>query len=152
MASQLPLWYGRPRGTMANLAVVDGIDFDSAGEYPRTREREPSVLSSILNDGIASFVGFVAPLATFGIFATATNAPERVLFVLLAAIWAFVCISAAYLVHTEEGGAPSWAHAFMAVLPIWGRVAAVALIIAAIVTILFMRIVAAMLEAAARSA
>jgi apolipoprotein N-acyltransferase len=121
MNAELPLWFGRERGT--DLSAL--IDLEDG---------EPAEGRGLLDDVTAGLLGLVIPLAVIALAIAAGHLPlaASIGLALAGAAWLAAGGSAAWLV-SFSGEAPPWAQAMAAVLVGLGKVIGWALIVASIV-------------------
>jgi hypothetical protein len=132
MASELPLWYGRPRGT--DLSDLVGW-VDEAAESPAGGR-----------DVAAGVLGFLIPLAIVMCTMAAGQLPIAAMALLgLAGVaWLGAGLAAAWLLAFSEEEAPPWAETFVAVLVGLGHIIIVAAAIASVVAVLLFLIMLVM--------
>jgi len=121
MAAELPLWFGRERGT--DLSALIELEDD-----------EPEGHGGLLDDVTAGLLGLVVPLAIIALVIAAGKLPIEAMAVLAraGAAWLAAGVSAAWLVSFADE-APPWAQAMAAVLVTLGKVIGWALIVASVV-------------------
>ena len=135
MASNLPLWYGRERGT----SLVSLVDFDEAPEADGgLLDKMGNWLFGWINDPIAGVVGFFWPLLVLlmAVAAAAHSSPALAAALALAALcWAVIVGTAAWRIAADGEEAPAWATGLIAILVTFGRTLIVVWIITTIVMV-----------------
>ena len=121
MSTELPIWFGRERGT--DLSAL--IDLEDG---------EPAEGRGLLDDVTAGLLGLVVPLAIIALVIAAGQLPIEAMVALAVAgaAWLGGGVAAAWLVSFSDE-APPWARAMAAVLVALGKVIGWALIVASIV-------------------
>lgn len=136
MASNLPLWYGRERGTsLASLVTFDEEPDDRGGFLERLGDRLFGNLADLPCGVVGFFVPFLA-LATATGAASAASAGLAAALALALLAWTSGCAAAAWRAWREGDSAPAWARGIVAVLVAFGRVVIVIAIVASIVAVL----------------
>ncbi len=136
MAANLPLWYGRERGT----SLVSLVDFDEGTEVEvGFLDRMSDRLFGWINDFHAGVVGFFVPFLTLIIAtsAAAATSPALAAALALAALaWAAGAGYAAWRVSADGEEAPSWATGILKALITFGRILIVSWIIGTVVAVI----------------
>lgn len=123
MSAELPLWFGRERGTDLSALV-------------ELEEDEPEGPGGLLDDVTAGLLGLLAPLAVIALAIGAGHLPLELSIglALAGAAWLAGSAAAAWLVAFSDEP-PPWARATTAVLVALGKVIGWALIVGSIVLI-----------------
>jgi hypothetical protein len=130
VSAELPLWFGRERGT--DLSGLVELEDD-----------EPEGHGGLLDDVTAGLLGLVVPLAVVALVIAAGHLPlaASAALALAGAAWLASGVAAAWLVSSSDE-APPWARAMAEVLVALGKVIGWAIVVA---SILFLVVVVAML-------
>ena len=126
MSAQLPLWFGRERGT----DLYEVIDWDAQDAV----EEEGSSLFGGVGAGL---LGLLVPLAVIALVIAAGQLPIAAMVVLAmaGAAWLTTGLAAAWLVAFSDE-APPWAQATTAVLVALGTIIGWAFVVASVVLLL----------------
>lgn len=127
MSVDLPLWFGRERGT--DLSALADWDEDVDGET-----------GGWFDEFAAGLLGLLAPVALIALLIGSAQLPLAAMvgLVLLGGAWLASGVLAAWLVHSSEDEAPLWASVFVHVIVILGKIIAFASIIIAALVLLAM--------------
>lgn len=114
MASELPLWFGRERGT--DLAAL--VEWDDPVEE--------SDGGGFIDDFAAGLLGLLAPGALLALIVGTASLPVAGIAALVAVaiLWLGGGIASAITVGMSEDDAPFWAAAFTRVLIVTGKIIA----------------------------
>ena len=114
MATELPLWFGRERGTDLT-ALVEWDDPVEEGDG-----------GGIIDDFAAGLLGLLAPVAFLALIVGTASLPIMATAALVgvAILWLGGGIASAVIVGMNEDGAPCWAAAFARVLIVTGKIIA----------------------------
>lgn len=123
MTTQLPLWYGRERGT--DVATLVDFDVSDAAEDAGGR------------DLMAGILGLLVPVAIVALVMACGQLPIGAMVILgmAGAAWLTTGLAAAWLVAFSEEETPPWAEAFVTILVALGTITAIALAIASVVAV-----------------
>jgi hypothetical protein len=132
VSAELPLWFGRERGT--DLSALVELEDD-----------EPEGPGGLLNDVTAGLLGLIVPLAIIALAIGAGHLPlaASIGLALAGAAWLAAGVAAAWLVSFSDE-APPWAQATAAVLVALGKiigwifiVGSILLLVVVIATLIF---------------
>jgi hypothetical protein len=125
MSAELPLWFGRERGT----DLFEVIDFEADDALDEG--------GGLLDSVGAGLLGFLAPLAVIALVIAAgqLSVGAMVVLAMAGAAWLTAGLVAAWLVAFSEE-APPWARATVAVLVALGTIIGWAFVVASVVLLL----------------